>query len=40
MLFVIVLLIPESPVHTVPSFTDDLFRMLADIKLDYFQDKP
>ena len=39
-LFVIVLLIPELPMHTVPSFTDDLFRMLANIKLDYFQDKP
>ena len=44
LLFAIVLLIPESPMHTVPLFADELFTMLAKIKafpkLDYFQDKP
>lgn len=43
-LFVIVLLIPELLMHTVPSFTDGLFRILAKIEafpqLDDFQDKP
>lgn len=31
-LFVIVLLILEPLLYTVPSFTDALFRMLAEIK--------
>lgn len=43
-LFVVILSIPELLMHSVPSPTDNLFRMLANIKafpqLDGFQDKP